>query len=182
VAKTESGLAGNEYYTLEVYTPTMPSIMDFVNTMTTEEERGTCGECERTDQKDCIVLKFGAAGNPVFVCPDCVRGKQTGESSESEEESEDEKEVPTFTEGQVRKFPNPLLNGMREKDVDGKWWIAHGDEWFLYGDEGSVSDNESETFYCDVKGHEDEVLIGNSEDGWVCPACEDSDEDSDSNE
>ena len=103
--------------------------MDFVNTMTTEEERGTCGECERTDQKDCIVLKVGAAGNPIFACPDCVRGKQTGESSESEEESEEEHYEPVFTEGQVRKFTTPLLEGLRECDIDGKWWVAIKDSW-----------------------------------------------------
>lgn len=122
--------------------------------MTTEEERGTCSQCQRTEQKDCILFTIGGAGNPVFVCPDCVRGKKTGDwknpwgndcysLSQSESESEDEVAVPTFTEGQVRKFPNPLLNGMREKDVDGGWWIAHDNTWFPYGDEGSVSVNES---------------------------------------
>jgi hypothetical protein len=75
---------------------------------------------------------------------------------------------PTFTEGQVRKFPRVLLNGMREQDVDGKWWIAVDDSWLPYG----TDDSDDESVACDK-------CWGRCEDG-KCNHCEDSDSESES--
>ena len=77
---------------------------------------------------------------------------------------------PTFTEGQVRKFPRVLLNGMREQDVDGKWWVAVDDSWLPYGTD--VGDGESVA--CDK-------CWGRCEDG-KCNHCEDSESECDCGE
>jgi hypothetical protein len=164
----------------------MTSIMNAIKSYTTAEELTTCHFCERTDQKDCIVFKIGGAGNVEMCCPDCVRGKATGESSESESEDEDDEEEyePTFTTAQVRRFPTVLLNGMREQDVDGKWWIAVSDCWFPWcesEDEDDEDDEEEKAFQKELKErpcsdcgkdcHGDYSLGGIDKDGKMRKAC-----------
>lgn len=94
----------------------------------------------------------------IKTCPTC---DQTIKDKDAMSVASEEHYEPTFTEGKVRKFPKVLLNGMREQDVNGKWWYATDNSWFPYGDD------DGESVAC-------EECWGRCEDGkvFVCEKCE----------
>ena len=80
---------------------------------------GECHDCGKEVCDDPLCFSTDEDGD--IFCDNCLHVP---------EEDKEQHYEPVFTEGQVRKFTTPLLEGLRECDVDGKWWIAIKDSWF----------------------------------------------------